>query len=77
MECAVAEHSDGACDVLRNAPFDSCHSTVDPESYIANYKHDFCNCSMTTRSGRDVVLVIPSPIMLELVLKLAGTLKTR
>ena len=46
--------ADGACDVLRSAPFDSCHSAVDPESYIANCKRDFCNCSATTRSGRDV-----------------------
>ena len=45
--------TDSACDVLRSAPFDSCHSAVDPESYITNCKHDFCNCSTTTRSGRD------------------------
>ena len=45
--------ADGACDVLRNAPFDSCRSAVNPESYIANCKNDFCNCTTTTRSGRD------------------------
>ena len=49
----VLRWTDSACDVLRSAPFDSCHSAVDPEPYIANCKHDFCNCSKTTRSGRD------------------------
>ena len=46
--------ADEACNVLRNAPFDSCHSTVNPESYIANCIDDFCYCSKTSRTERDI-----------------------
>ena len=49
----VERWGNAACDVLMSAPFDSCHSAVDPESYIANCKSDFCNCTRTTRAGRD------------------------
>ena len=45
---------DQACDVIMSAPFDSCHSAIDPAPYIANCKSDFCNCTgRTTRSRRD------------------------
>ena len=46
--------ADEACNVLRNAPFDSCHSAINPESYIADCIDDFCNCSKTSRTERDI-----------------------
>ena len=46
--------ADEACKVLRNAPFSSCHSEVDPEAYIANCISDFCNCTKTSRTERDI-----------------------
>ena len=46
--------ADQACDVIMSAPFDSCHSAVDPVPYIANCKSDFCNCTgRSTRNRRD------------------------
>ena len=42
-----------ACNSLQNAPFDSCHSAIDPQPYIASCISDFCNCTSTSRDGRD------------------------
>ena len=50
----VQRWANQACDVIMSAPFDSCHSAIDPASYIANCKSDFCNCTgRSTRSRRD------------------------
>ena len=35
------------CAMLNNAPFDSCHSVVDPKVYIENCESDYCTCVRT------------------------------
>ncbi|XP_065900571.1 uncharacterized protein [Dysidea avara] len=35
------------CAMLNNAPFDSCHSAVDPKVYIENCESDYCTCVRT------------------------------
>ena len=46
-------NADDTCNVLKNAPFTSCHSKVAVEPYVANCKSDFCNCTRTNRVHRD------------------------
>ena len=50
----VQKWTNQACDVIMSAPFDSCHSAIDPVPYLANCKSDFCNCTgRSIRSRRD------------------------
>ena len=44
--------ANATCSVLFSAPFDSCHSSVDPKPFHVNCISDYCNCSKTSRSSR-------------------------
>ena len=38
------------CRLINNPPFDACHSTVDPQPYIADCEFNFCQSSRSSRN---------------------------